>query len=212
MQKEVACVDVAWPGEALGGCGLGPFFRSFVGVFGFGGLVPIVMSSPLHGFERRCCSSSCWMALIVFGSVWLHFFAHQYVRVCISMLQLINSTDLDVLAFSVFWNRCPVVREVASWAVVLLVSLVVQDSAFRVLLCTRGCFLAGFLPSLYLIQDPVVVGHAGGSFFLLCVWPSCRFTFCACLALWLDRDLSESNGVLCSVCSTCMFVLVFGLI
>ena len=36
-----------------------------------------------------------------------------------------------MLAFFVFGNRCPVVREVASWAVVLLVSLVVQDSVFR---------------------------------------------------------------------------------
>ena len=87
-----------------------------------------------------------------------------------------------MLASFVFGNRCPVVREVASWAVILLVSLVVQDSAFRGLLCTRGCFVAGFLPSVYLMQDPVVVGYAGGGFFLLCVWPSCRVTFCACLA------------------------------
>ena len=115
-----------------------------------------------------------------------------------------------MLAFFVFGNRCPVVREVASWAVVLLVSLVVQDSVFRGLLCSWGCFVAGFLPSLYLVQGPVVEGHAGGVFSLLCVWPSSRVTFCACLALWLDRDLSESNGVLCSVCSTCMFVLVCG--
>ena len=54
------------------------------------------------------------------------------------MLQLINSTDLDMLAFFVFGNRCPVVREVSSWAVVLLVSLVVQDSVFRGLLCPWG--------------------------------------------------------------------------
>ena len=107
-----------------------------------------------------------------------------------------------MLASFVFGNRCPVVREDASWAVILLVSPVVQDSVFRGLLCTRSCFVAGFLPSLYLIQDPVVAGHAGMVFSFYACGPPVVFVLCLFGPL--------ANGVLCSVCSTCMFVLVCG--
>ena len=54
----------------------------------------------------------------------------------------------DLLASFVVGNRCPVVREDASWAVVLLVSLVVQDSVSRRLLYTRAVVLLAFLPLL----------------------------------------------------------------
>ena len=126
------------------------------------------------------------------------------------MLQLINSTDLDLLASFVFGNRCPVVREDASWAIILIMSPVVQDSVFRRLLCTRVCFVACF-PS-FVVTDAVSSGCRlqGAVFFLLCVWPSCRVPFCAFLVLWLDRDFPDSNDVLQSVCCTCMFVIVCG--